>query len=440
MRSFTKDTIITMGTKNLQMGLGFLSSIIVARVLGPEGRGVYALIFLLPSLLILTFSLGIENATVFYIGRKKYELGEIAGAILVFAAILGTAAVLSGLFFIYFFGEVVFPSVKQIFLVVTLLFIPFQFYLALLTNMVLGLGKIGKYNFIGLLQGFSFCIFNIFLLIALKMDLPGAIVAYFIAILITCSWAFFVCKKEGIKIRFPFHKRIYKDFLFFGSQNYLGSLGTFFHLRIDVWMISMFLSTQAVGHYSIAAKLSEEVWLVSLAAATILFQRVTAERDEKRLNSLTPRVCRNVLFITFIMALGVAVLAPCFVIWFYSDMYMASILPFQVLLVASLAWAGSRILGNDMTGRGRPMIYTGSTFASLLVNIVLNILLVKKYGIAGIAAASAISYTCMFLILLAYYKKVSGNSVSNIILIKREDFTMYKNIFLRVKGFFKSTG
>ena len=56
MKTFIKNTSITFMTRILQLILGVGISIIIARVLGPEGKGIYSLAILLSALLI-TFSL-----------------------------------------------------------------------------------------------------------------------------------------------------------------------------------------------------------------------------------------------------------------------------------------------------------------------------------------------------------------------------------------------
>jgi len=70
---FTINTLITLITRILQLFLGIASSVIIARVLGPKGKGVYSLVILLPTLLITFTNIGISSASIFYIGQKKND-------------------------------------------------------------------------------------------------------------------------------------------------------------------------------------------------------------------------------------------------------------------------------------------------------------------------------------------------------------------------------
>lgn len=70
---FTIDTSITFGTRVSQLALSIGTSIIVARVLGPQGKGNYSLAVLLPFLLIGFGNLGIGQASVFHTCKKAYS-------------------------------------------------------------------------------------------------------------------------------------------------------------------------------------------------------------------------------------------------------------------------------------------------------------------------------------------------------------------------------
>ncbi|MDI6840022.1 MAG: hypothetical protein QMD71_04070 [bacterium] len=50
--------------------------IITARVLDPEGKGVFGLLVLLPSTIALIGSLGIRISNVFFIGKRKERKKE----------------------------------------------------------------------------------------------------------------------------------------------------------------------------------------------------------------------------------------------------------------------------------------------------------------------------------------------------------------------------
>ena len=108
---FTKNTLITIGTQVLIFVFGMGISVIVARILGPERKGIYSLVVLLPGFLVYFTNFGIGQATVFYLGKKKYPPTEIFGNNIIYTTIITIFAILTGLTIIFFFSNKLLPGV-----------------------------------------------------------------------------------------------------------------------------------------------------------------------------------------------------------------------------------------------------------------------------------------------------------------------------------------
>ena len=424
---FLENTLITFTTRISQLLLGIVTSIIIARVLGPEGRGIYALVILLPMLLIAFANFGIGPASVYYIGKKKYSPLEIFGSNIIFSILLSIFAITIGLVVIFFFGNKVFPGVTKEYLLLALCLIPFKFFLTFVVNILLGLQEIKKYNFINLLRNFIFLALIILFLLWLQYSIKAVIVAQILSLLLTSIVLFFLTKKEVGGVVLSIKKSLFKDFFNYGSKIYLISIFSFLLLRIDMFMINIFLNPIEVGFYSIAVGLTEKIWLISQSAGTVLFPRVCSETNDKKLKEFTPFVCRNVLWITVFIATLLFFLSPYVIDLFYSEQFHKSILPFQILLIGAIAISGSRILAKDFTGRGRLQENIYISAFSLILNIILNIIFIPKFGIIGAAWATVISYTITFLNRIIIYSKISGNSIVKIIFIQKSDIVLYKN-------------
>ncbi|WP_252314150.1 hypothetical protein [Sinobaca sp. H24] len=60
----------SVGTKFVVLFGSFIMSIVLARYLGPEGKGIVTAIFVIPNLLISIADLGVRQATAYYVGKK----------------------------------------------------------------------------------------------------------------------------------------------------------------------------------------------------------------------------------------------------------------------------------------------------------------------------------------------------------------------------------
>jgi len=381
---FTKNILITLATRASKLLFIMGTSVIIARILGPEGKGIHSLAILLPTLLITFTNLGIGPASVYHVGQKKYSSKEVFGANIIFSFLISIFAIIIGLIVIFFFGERVFPGVRKEYLILALSLIPFQLFYNFVIDVLLGLQKIKKYNFVHLIQGFSFLLLIAVFLLGLHFGIKTAIATQVISVFVSSILLFFWTKKETKGISFKLNKAHFRDFLSYGGKIYLGNIVGFLHHRSDMFLTNIFLSPLEVGFYSVAMGLSEQSWLISQSAGTVIFPKVSSEKDGKRLKEFTPPI----------------------------------------------AASANRILANDISGRGKPIINSYIGGGAVVLNVILNIIWIPTFGIIGSAWATVVSYSVNLLIRMTVYSKISGNRIRDIIFIKKSDFRLYKR-FIR---------
>jgi Na+-driven multidrug efflux pump len=98
-----------------------------------------------------------------------------------------------------------------------------------------------------------------------------------------------------------------------------------------------------------------------------------------------------------------------------------------------VALGGAKTLTADLAGRGKPQFGTYASFISFAINIPLNIYLIPKWGISGAAFASSVAYIIATVIVIIAFINISGKSLFDIVLIKKQDFQDYKNFFRKLK-------
>ena len=80
----------------LVLAMNFAAGVLIARSLGPQGRGTYAVAVLAPVLAAQTFSLGLNSGAVYFTGQGRYPVARIASTL--FWAALGLALVSAATF------------------------------------------------------------------------------------------------------------------------------------------------------------------------------------------------------------------------------------------------------------------------------------------------------------------------------------------------------
>jgi O-antigen/teichoic acid export membrane protein len=169
-------------------------------------------------------------------------------------------------------------------------------------------------------------------------------------------------------------------------------LGSWFGLMIynaDLIFLRIFQSAAAVGLYAAAYTLIS--FLVNLGTAYSMsllptLTRLRADPAEQR--GLYQTAIAHVFAVGLPIAVGGAMLAPKIISMFFGDAYAAAALPLQILF-----WAVPVALLRDvpivaLMSAGREDRILKLTAAAAGVNLVLNFLLIPRYGLAGAAVAT----------------------------------------------------
>ena len=423
--TFVKNTSLTLLARILVFPLNTAVSIILARLLGPEGKGIYTLATLLPMLIVTFANLGIGPATVYYVAQRRYPRQKILGNNIMFALVIGTLGVLGGLIVTLFFRQSIFPGVVQTYLLIALALIPGNLLFTYLQHILLGAQRFKEYNLVTIFRALFFLAFIVIGLWGLRAGVGGAIVAGALAWLLTDVILFVWAKRIAGGISFKLNLAYLKRASIYGLQAHLGNILAFLNYRIDMFLVNGFLNPAEVGFYSIGVSLAEKLWLISQTASIVLFPRAAGETDEQRRKEFTPLVARTVLWGTALGALALALVSHWIVLLLYSEAFLPSVRPLQILLVGIVALSVARVLASDIAGRGRPILNTYVSVAALGTNVILNLIWIPRYGITGAAWASTVSYSLTLVTRLYLYCRLSGNPWTKVLLPQRGDWVLY---------------
>ena len=432
MKQFLRNSSITLGSQILRLAFGLATSIIIARILGPEGRGVYALCILLPFIIVTFANLGIMPATAYYLASRRFPPRQVLGGNILLSAVFSVIGMAAGYFVVLRFGALFFPSVNAGYLFFSLLLIPAHIFFLHIQAVSLGLQNFKYFNLAAVVSSMLFLVMTVTALIFFRMNIWGVLAANMLAWLISsiliCRWTGRLTGGVSFRENGPYIRASLK----YGIQAHLGNLFSFLSYRADLLLINWYLDPSAVGYYSIGVVIAEQLWLVSSAASLVLFPRLAAEPDGKRKNELTPVVARSVFLITITAAIILYAMSDRLVAIFYSDRYLPAVRPLQILLPGIIALSVYRVIANDIAARGRPILNTYTALGALSVNIVLNLIWIPAYGISGAAAASTVSYGSVLIVGLILYRRISGNSWTSMLIPRREDWGRYRRALIRI--------
>ena len=215
----------------------------------------------------------------------------------------------------------------------------------------------------------------------------------------------------------------------FGLKDYLSNLMRHAIIRLDAFLVASLVvnGVAAAGIYSVATNLAALVIHLPGSVRLSLFPMVATNNDAEA-NRLTPLACRHTMLLTIVLAAGIGIGGPLAIGLLYGEAFVGAVVPLLILLPGVVLVSQAHIFYGDLNGRGKPGATTISALVSLIVTIILDLLLIPRYGIIGAAIASTCAYAVEFLVSGSFFIRYSGTRWSHALIFRRSDLDYYLNM------------
>jgi O-antigen/teichoic acid export membrane protein len=194
--------------------------------------------------------------------------------------------------------------------------------------------------------------------------------------------------------------------LSFGLKGYIGNVLQFFNYRLDMFFVNYFIGSASVGIYGVSVAFAEILWYFPNAVGFVIFPKATVTRPEV-MSGFTPKVFWITLGVTALGAIGLVVLGKSLIQLIFSLDFVGSYLPMLVLLPGVVLLGGAKVLTNEIAGWGYPQYNSFSAGVALILTVILDLILIPRFGILGAALASSICYTVIFFASVGFYLTAS---------------------------------
>ena len=424
--SFLRQSFSTLSTQVVLMVVGMLTSIIVARELGPTLKGQAALLTLVTQLLFMVGSMGLGTAFSFQTAKRKYPPRQILTGALVGAVLLGSGAI--GIFYLAFpLYAGVWEGISSRLVLYSALLAIVGIYTTYLTRILVGYGRIYSMNIGDLTRSLTNFAGVVLLLVVWNFGLGGVVTSFWMAALAQTLVVLYFLRANLRPTRF-WGGGFLRDSLTFGIKSQSLLLINFLNYRVDMLLLKHFSTDSAVGYYSLAVAMAELMWLVPNAAVAPLFSGIASSESVDR-SVVTLRTVRWTLIFLVLLAAGGVLLGRPFIQLLYGANFLPSYVPFLWLLPGICLFPVFKLLAVDLTARGNPGYGTIASMIALLTNIAANIFLIPRMGTAGAALATSLSYSLMSLLCLGFFIRQTGYRLKQILTIDEDEM-----IYLRNKG------
>ncbi|WP_448250177.1 lipopolysaccharide biosynthesis protein [Thalassotalea agariperforans] len=428
-----KTILQSVGVSLSSVGFGFLLSILLARFLGPEARGIYGSILTITILIAGLSQLGLAQGYVYH--RRKSGLNGLSVLIKSCCLLAFTAMVLLLITQQFFLLEVLTPYL----LLIVLLSLISSFH-SFFQNSAQIDQQLHYYNILKI----TLPLLNILTVVAFYLVFGELTIFAAVSILIlTTLVSALVLGRHVIYREFNEHKvntslnnSCEKPALSFSriwgySSKIYGTatIGIFIN-SIDKIVLLGLGTMKEFGLYSVAYGLSRLIGIIPETLSTVIYARF-AGKNETELAQVVKRIFAVLFMPLMSLCLLLSLIATWLIAWLFGDDYQAAGLPFIILLfeavISSLGW----LLSQRFNAAGRP----GLVFFRQVISIIpLLFIIVYPFEadlLVVVSSALLISALLRLLITLVLYKKVLKESAPRLYPSKAEVCDLLNLILLK---------
>ena len=385
-----RQTVATALTNVAIAAMGFVTTAILSRWLGAEGRGELAAVLLWPTLLAFLLSLGVPDALV-YFSSGGASPGGLLGSALILAGVQSVAAVSIGFLLLPIvldgFGDDA-VRLSRAFLLITPVVLVTQSLMSLLQGQL----RLAAFNALRLIIPAGYLSATVGLRIAGSLGVGGvvgSIILLNLMALALVSIAYFR-GEEGTPPDFGGGQ--VRELVAYGLRSHGAGIAGQLNLRLDQPIIALILSPAQLGLYVAAVSAANITQMMPQAVKLVVTPSI-ARIDSAIDRATALRSAFSAYWgLSLVGAAAMAIVLPVGIPLVYGREFSAVTLTAEILLAASVFLGAKTVLTGGVQALGEPWLASKAEILALPVSAVLLLLLVPWLGTEGAALASLATY------------------------------------------------
>lgn len=431
-----RDVLVTVvGRLALAVAI-IVGDIILARTIGPDGKGAFVLVVNLSSLGALILSLGMERSLGVFAARSLGVARRAFANAASWTVVVGGLGVLA---IVALYGPrtvdhaptgllaPIMPDLSAGQLWAGALALPGEIAFSIGLVGLLGRQRVTAYNVLRFMRRAVLVALIVAFALLGRLDLSSVIVLNLVALALTAAGIVWAMARAGM-VGWRMSPGLLADQLSFGGRTVVGTLAERLHYRANTFILNALVSIAATGVFSVAQGLAETLWYLPTSLGLVLFSR--AVRGQREGAHMASAMTRTMLALMIVGAVPLWLVAPSLVDFAYGAPFRAAGPALQLMLPGVLAYSIVAVLSNPLIAWGAPGRVTAVLSAGLAVNLTANLALIPAWGMNGAAVASTISYSTTAVLMLILYARLSGQGVRQTLVVRRSDLVWLWTRFL----------
>lgn len=427
---FGSHVLLATGTSLFIGVLGLFTGLLVARMLGPESRGELAAIQSWPLLLITAATLGLHEATIYFVSRDaKRTLQYLTSAVLLSLAASIPAVII---------GYLLMPLLLHAQTATTiaaarwyLLVVPLSAVVSMPMGALRGRRDMVAWNAIRIATPVGWLLL---LLLALYTGHATAhwLAAGFIVLTAVIAVGIWTVARRRIHGEFTVSRGDWKPMLRFGLPTMASQTPMVLNLRLDQMLMAALLAPELLGLYAVAIAWSTALSPLLSGIGIVVFPMVAASSKPSEQVAILAQGTRLGVAAAAFIGVGLAALAPIAIPALFGADFAPAVPAAMILVLAAVVAELNGILRDGARGLGHTTAILVSEIVGLGAAVVALAFLLRPLGIIGAAIASVCGYGAATVALLFPIVRTTDSSVAHLLIPRLSDLSLIRSLLGRM--------
>jgi len=417
-------TLMTFAGNSGGYLVAIITGIVVARALGPAGKGVASYAALVMAL-FTTFGSGLQSAVLTACGRNGHAQTLVYGASMRLAGLLfvPVAAVLV---------TIALREPRYASLAYVACAVPFAVYCQVTSSIFLLNNDVRTTVIAGTIPTFGVALLTIPALTIFHGGITCVLAIWAAMFGASALYVMIRLNRYLPPLSFATTAPLVREEAVFAAKSGAAALAAFLNLRIDVFVVSVMLDARILGIYTLAVATGELMWQVSRPLVWTTNARIAAAQRERAI-ALTCTVTRHVLAVEFVLGIAIFALAPLAVRLVYGEAYAPAANVVRWLLPGLVLFAAQGPLGYFLLVKeGRPALLLAIQCASVVACAAISVATIAHFGLTGAAIATTITYSLAAIASGVLFTRLTGVAPAAFLLLNADDRVRLRALIVRM--------
>jgi len=426
VKSSLRDGVFRLFRYNvLSFALRLVTSIVIARTMGPAVMGVWLLLSLLPTYAEGFVRLKVDIASVYVLARGEWELGEVSFAVAV-VALLSSLPVAAALLLLeptiiaWLFGA---GAVDPVWYRLVVLTIPIQFLALGYSYLILHLEDVSAYNIQNFLRTVLPSLAAAALILTTPLRLGALTGSMMLGATAALLYGAFVVHRRA-RPRRASKPGLYSQLWSFGRRMYLAGAIENLNQYLGSLLVGVHLQTRDLAFLRLGQDRLQVLDQVTASMNTLLFPRIAREQNADLQADLLARSTRVLMLVLGVAAVIGALLTPLLVRLLYGTDYLPMAWSIWLLLPGVVLLGVTSPVTQYLMGSGRPDLVWKLGLVPLVLQVAALVPAINAWGFRGAAAAISVSFMAHAAARLLLVRAVAGRAARAFVVPRYEDWRM----------------